>query len=195
MKKRGLAHNELKSAEPAIADLSKASEKGSKTIEVYSTLGSLYFREQNLIKAVESYDKAINLGAKDAVIYNNRGKAKFLQDKISEAIADYDLALAEKPDYDQALLNRGTAYYKQGNYSASIADLEKTEKKSPEVAEMLGLAYYKTQQFDKALQNMKSAVSGGIKNAELYYFKGNILFDKEEYRQAVSDFQKQKREE
>lgn len=55
---------------------------------------------------------------------------------------------------------------------------------------MLGLAYYKTKQFEKALSNMELAISGGVKNAELHYFKGNILYDKEEYRQAVNDFQK-----
>ena len=76
-------------------------------------------------------------------------------------------------------------------YDEAIADLIKAqtfEKKNPSINLELGRAYYKKEEYKKAIDNFSKSIKKGLKDSKIYYNRGNCYFKLNDYKNAIQDY-------
>lgn len=101
--------------------------------DTYSSLGDLYFDEENYELAMENYTKSLSLNPNDAYIYNKYATSLWQKDMTEEAIIAYKTAIDKDDAYAPAYNNLGVVYLdgKKDLFSAKDS-FEEAIKKSPE---------------------------------------------------------------
>lgn len=149
-------------------------------------------RKPELVGLAEAdYADAIKSNPDYAPGYNGLGILAFDARRYSDAIKFYTAALEHDADFLIAYGNRGNAKYQLADYEGSIADCQKAIE-SVSSRTCLGNAYWKQQNFDKALAEYKHAEeldpsdlwpTNGIGN--VYASLGNVAKAREQYKVAI----------
>ncbi len=111
----------------ALADFEKAASYTS-DIGVYSQRGSLYFKMNNLEKAIEDYTLVLNKNPNDALALSNRGAAYFQLNKIDEAFVDALKSTSIDPNIPNNFKVLAYVYDTKGNKELAIQNGEKAIK-------------------------------------------------------------------
>ena len=189
---RGYCRYENKNFDAAIKDFDEAVTKDPKLALAFYHRGDARFSVNNLAGAVQDYSQAITLGLTDPVLYNNRGKAYFKQENYPSAISDFSNAITKRPDYSKAYENRGNAYYATKKYEEAIRDFREveklTEKPDPELYRMLGNCILRLEKYPPARDYYDKLIAAGIKDKEVFFKRGMMQLEEEEYQAALSDF-------
>lgn len=86
----------------------------------YTNMGWAYFKKNDPIKAVESYQKAIEKNQRFPKAHHDLGLVYFSLDKTDDAISEYKIAIRFFPNYLDAHYNLGLAYLKLNKKSNAL---------------------------------------------------------------------------
>jgi tetratricopeptide (TPR) repeat protein len=131
-------------------------------IQAYMALGAIYDAEGKASKALEMYEKALEINPNFAPAANNLAWLLLEQDQDP----DRSLMLAKKakaqlPDDPRVADTLGLACIVKGLYASAIAELSDAAEKMPENATVLyhlGLAYWKNEEKDQAVEALENAL-------------------------------------
>ncbi len=191
-KYRGVAKFNLQDFRGAAEDLDKARQKLEKDGEVLGLVGICKYRFQEWEAAKYFLINSISSGYKNSKAHLYLGYLHFEDRQYKDAIEQ--LSLAEKAGETEIKLfeSRGIASYHEGDYQPAITDLEvsinATKKASRHVSEILGLAYGRKGNYDKALPHLTRADSLGSENKDVYFQLGNCLKDKGLHTRAIDSY-------
>jgi tetratricopeptide (TPR) repeat protein len=139
-------------------------ENSPNRAQLYTLLGDAYFNLNQFQESDQAFQNAIRLEPTNATAYNNYAYYLSLRnEKLDSALYYVTKALELKPDDPNYLDTYGWVYYQKGDYINAVKWLEKAYalKKSSEVAEHLGDAYFKTGSPDKAKELWQESMNLG----------------------------------
>ncbi|QHI35097.1 TPR repeat-containing protein YrrB [Kordia antarctica] len=127
----------------------------------YVNLGVLQINEDDLQKALDSFNKALNFDPKHQIVLCNRGLTYGLLDRHEEAITDLNKAISIDPNFQYAWDNLGFSKLKLGQLEEGYADLQKAlelDDQDPYVHRNFGIYYFYKKDYQKALSLYEKAL-------------------------------------
>jgi tetratricopeptide (TPR) repeat protein len=110
-----------------------------KDIDIYISLGSVFYEKGDYENALNIYRIALELEPKNSKIHCNLAYLLWGRGKIEESVNEYKLAIKYDPEYDVAHNNLGVIYLDDlGRVKEAVDMFEKAMKCNPNYA----LAYY-----------------------------------------------------
>ncbi len=101
------------------------------TEQGYLQLGNLFVRQENFLKAIESYNNVLTVNPKNSQAYLNKAQTLEKISHIEEAIATYDQLLTLYKNHPQALLGKAALLVKLGRTDSAIALYEQLQPYVP----------------------------------------------------------------
>jgi hypothetical protein len=100
--------------------------------EGHNNLGTAYFAEGLIGKAIRHYQIAVTIRQDFAKAHNNLGIAYGVKGLIDKAIEHFQTALRLKPDYTEAHYNLGLAYLRKGHTDRARREFETALQINPD---------------------------------------------------------------
>jgi len=180
--------------EEAIRYFTKAIGLNPLDAESYYSRGTAYFHKGQNNEAILDYTKALEINPGDAKVYYNRGIACYKKDQYDQAISDFSKASEINPNNAEAYYNRGATRYKKGQHDQAISDFKKAFEIDPNNPRYLvtyidhEIAYFEDKgQYDQAISNYTKALEINPNDAEAYYSRGIVYYNKKEYEKSWED--------
>jgi tetratricopeptide (TPR) repeat protein len=126
--KRGGIRQDYLYMEDAIADYTKAIEKGPENPKAYYNRGLAKLDLDRYQDAIVDFDKALELDPGKIFALNNRGIAKYYILDYDGAMKDYNAAIAIDPNFAEAYNNLGLVLIKQGKEEDGCLQFNKAYK-------------------------------------------------------------------
>ena len=143
--------------------IAESSQNDLKT-DAYIRLGDCFFMERSYDQAINYYDLATRLGKRNAdyALYQ-QGLCYGAKGNVNQKIGilnDLLQAYPSTPYYDQALFEIGNTYLVHGDKRSALAIKERPRSSFTRQAMMkVGMVYYNNNQYDQALETLKSLVA------------------------------------
>lgn len=99
---------------------------------IYTNIGILCAKQNNLPDAFEYFNKAIEKDNKFYLAYFNRGKAYAIAGDFEKALSDLNNAVKINPDFGMAYYTRAMVYYSLGRFEEACNDLNLAAKSGVE---------------------------------------------------------------
>ena len=186
---RGVAHDEKKDYDPAIADYTRVIEIHPEAA-VYSNRGYAYTHKRDYDRAFADYASAAATDAGYADTYFNRGNAYDDIKDFDRAAAEYSKAIAIDPMSADSYSDRGLAYAANGHYDRAIADYGRALAIDPHDAQAYdsrGGAYVGLGRYDDAIADFTKAIGLYPTHATAYEHRGYAQFYKGDFKDATAD--------
>jgi tetratricopeptide (TPR) repeat protein len=160
--------------------------------------GDCYYVGGSYQDAFSAFSQAIAISPEYADAYQKRGLSNLYLNKNKEAGNDFTKALQMNPNLYESQKGLGDAYFAQKDYKNSIPAYEacfemKSFKSgdqgtlSAEIYNSIGKANLSLNEFDKALDNFKSAVKKNDAFAEAHYNRGLTYFKLNDSKNAIKE--------
>jgi tetratricopeptide (TPR) repeat protein len=127
---RGIAYDQIKDWDKALADLDKAVALDPKDETAIFNHGVVNEHRGDGEMAIKDYDKALSLKPRDAEAHFSRGNVYYDSEDLDSALKDYDAAVKLDPKHAGAMLGRGLTYEQLGKKENAVADLKKVMEMS-----------------------------------------------------------------
>ena len=155
---------------------------------LFNISGACYKANNNLEKAVESFEKAIVIKPDFSEALYNLAVIQKELGHINSSINNYEKAIAIKPAYPDAHNNLGNIFLKTRQLDTAIDHFEWAVAFKPDFFEAynnLGLVHLEKNQINKAIKNFKKAITINPKYSEAYINLGQSLKDLGQMNNAV----------
>ena len=160
--------------------------------QAYYTLGVVYSKKGDMVKAEEEYKKAVyynpNLGnayANLASIYGNQGKHDI-------ALEYYHEALQNGADSASVYYNVGVEYYNQGDLDKALENSKTSLSlvgKDPKVHYLLGEIYLQKRIPEEATGEYRETIKYDPQNALAFYRLGTIYMQTGQESEAIESYE------
>jgi len=120
----------------AIADFTKAIERGGGDAVVYNTRGRVYFEKGRYEEALADASRAIELDPRSDAAWNTRGYILYTLRRYEEAMSDLGRALEINPRHEGAYNHRGLVQAALGRYDLALVDFDEALKIDPDYQEV-----------------------------------------------------------
>ena len=190
---RGLVREKEGDLEGALADFDQTLRFQPNFPQAHMARGIAYSRQGDFEKAIKDFSQALKMKADLAEAYYLRGNARGARGDIRGAIHDYDEALLIKSDYAEAYNHRGIEYYNQGDFKEAITNFNQALRIEPNFADAYinrGLTHSTWGNLNDAIANFMQAIHLEPDIEASYYHLAKALEKKEEYKAALSNYQK-----
>jgi protein O-mannosyl-transferase len=147
---------------------------------ILNTLGTLEIENGNFREARVHLDKAIVLSPDYAQAYYNRGILNRKADSLDSAILDFTTAININEGYTDAFYARGITYMKINELLLADRDYSSVLRNNPNhFGALLNRAIVRGElgDFNKALQDLNSAIQVDSTVPSAYYLRGIALFE------------------
>ncbi|MBZ0285337.1 MAG: tetratricopeptide repeat protein [Anaerolineae bacterium] len=111
-----------------------------------------------------------------------------------QAIIDYSLFILLNPTFSQAYYLRGFAYLQLGDETTALNDLEQALQYPAPSADLTAniyriqtLIYWERDDLEIALETVSEGIEAAPESATLYFIRGELLSDMEQYEDALTD--------
>ena len=162
---RGMAYDDLKQFDNAIADYDHAILLNPNDVAAYFSRGRAYFFNfKHYEHAIQDFNQAIRLDPKLTRAYGLRGIAYFALKQYERAIQDFDQVIRLDPNFVTAFLYRGRSNYSLGQYNIAISDYDQAIRLSPSDASAYnnrGVAYLASNQARNGCADLEKACTLG----------------------------------
>ena len=152
-------HHISETEAPVRADTPMSTAKG---LNHYEQGEQYLWRDENYLKAVESFTEYIDLNPNDARGYIGRGNSYQELKRYQEALIDYDKAIELSPEnFSDVYSKRGHVHRHLGQYLDAIRDYDKhlaLDPSNPWSHHYKGMTYRDLEQYDVAIQNWETYV-------------------------------------
>lgn len=203
---------ELQSLESEIEDLSKKTQHDEELKEKIlqsdrqKQIGNDFIRNKNYSQALESYNNAININPQNAAAFFNRALVHLKMKIYTQAAEDCHKAIEINKNYAKAYIRRAKAYKELKFYDKAMEDLEKALEIEPGNEEIcreirgikgkiegnegnrLDLEVDQETANEMILENQNTVEF--VKTVEMVKKAGNEFFKREEFDQAIVEFNK-----
>ena len=168
--------------------------------------GVEHFQAQRYNAAIASFDEYLKLRPDAAAGWYNRGISYFeraanapLEKDYRQAVADISQAIKLDPKKADQFLMRGRAYQKlividfKPSSTAAIADFTSAimiDGKYAEAYSSRGQVFYEIGQYDKALNDLNTAILFNKNDAVPYYYRGKVMGYQKKYAASRADIEK-----
>ncbi|MFP4465452.1 MAG: protein O-mannosyl-transferase family [Candidatus Goldiibacteriota bacterium] len=173
-----LAYSNLDDFKNEMKYLILAAEKEESNPRVFEHLGGIYFNLGIFEKAGENLKKAVSMGSE-----NSRVAALLKSLKESDNSKWFEIAMAKLTE----MLSKGEKLtqneYRKAEYIADF--LLENDYKEGIIYRNLGVFYFQTKRYEKALENFKKA-KNETNSAELYSFEAYVYYTKGNKKQALN---------
>lgn len=143
--------------------------------------------------AIADYTQAIRLRPVAWGAYNNRGKAYQKRGDLNAAVADHSEAIRLKPDLADAFYERGLTHLNLEQLDKALEDCRRSIELNPAFADahvVCRLTLHAKKELDAAIIEFESAIELDAKNANAYGAIGDVLIDREQFREAAEMYTK-----
>ncbi len=123
----------------------------------YNAIGQIFLRGKNYNLALENYKKAIEADANFAPAYKDLAELYFFAQKYKQAAENFDLYIQKSGTTDPEMKLRAAQFaFTADDYAKSLKLLEEIKGKinNPITLRMYGWSYFKTNEPDKAIENL-----------------------------------------
>lgn len=199
--------NDYNLFDKAIAESQTARDLDPSLLESHRARGIVLLNTQNVEQAVEEFQAALNINKNIADLHLNLGLAYRLLQKYDLAQEVLLAAYALNPTDTIALTELSRAFFADGRYAQAAQYAEeavKVEPTDPRLHGNLGIMYYKSEEYDKAINSFVMAVRGGTtpdgevieglpleygRVEEYYWYYGFALARRSRCTEAIPVFQ------
>ncbi len=113
---------------------------------------------------------------------------------LDTCIAHLETSVKIDKDAHQSYLNLASAYYQKKDYKKAIENalqnLRVTKGTEPKAHSILGNAYYRSNMFDMAIEQLNIAIKNNFFADDTYVFLGGSHFGKGDFKNAIEAFNK-----
>lgn len=155
--------NDYNLFDKAIAESQTARDLDPSLLETHRARGIVLLNTQNVEQAVSEFQTALSINKNIADLHLNLGLAYRLLQKYDLAQEALLAAYALNPTDTIALTELSRAFFADGRYAQAAQYAEeavKVEPTDPRLHGNLGIMYYKSEDYPKAIDSFKIAVSG-----------------------------------
>jgi tetratricopeptide (TPR) repeat protein len=127
----------------------------------HNKVGQIYLRGKNYQLALENYKKAIEADENFAPAYNDLAELYYLANQYKKAAENFDLFLQKSGNQDPQTKLRGTKFaFVADDYPKALKMLDDIKGKidDPMMLRMYGWSYSKTNEPDKAIENLSQFI-------------------------------------
>ena len=174
---RAMARSVNKQYKQAIDDYTKALTIEPKNIATLIARGDAHRKNGQNDKALADFNQTIEINPKFANGYYNRGALYLLMKDADKAESDIDKALELSPDFVLAHHVKGSILVARGQGGDAIPRFDTVIKARPQMFEafaLRGIAYFQTENFQKALQDLNVATEHGYKEDKVFLVRGMV---------------------
>ena len=167
-------------------------ESSNKEFKAYYEIGVLFYLENKMLEAINSFTKSIDLN-KDARTFNDRASCYRVLGDNERAIKDYITAIALNSELPFIYNNLASTYRKSGDSSKALSYYTLAlSKDSNYVLAYNNRAslYIDQNNFNDALDDINKALSIDANYSPAFNNKGIIYHQKKKYLEALSYFDK-----
>ncbi len=193
----GAAYNALGDHERAISLHQRAIDLDSNFEKAYNNLGNAYLDLNQFMEAQKAYESALTLNPGFALAYSNLGILYFKQGQFEKAEEFIKKSLELDPKSALSLYNLGVIYGEQGMPLQAIDAFKKVPEVDPyfsrmsEVYNNLGIAFFKLQRYENALQEFHKVLRLNPSFPDLYSRIGLVLLAMGKLDEAKDAFGKE----
>jgi tetratricopeptide (TPR) repeat protein len=189
----------------AISEAEDVLKRFPQNLDARRLLGRIYVRSlgeagqgprrasqtEMLRKALEQFDKITKQDPKDVESLLTLGRLYRLDNDSVKAEAAFKGAVAAEPDNDEALVSLAQFYSEmgQGQQAAKLLEKASTHNQNPRLLAMLGEAYEKNHEYEKAVEVFRRALEQDKDDPDLLRSLGTDLLASDQYDEALKVFQ------
>ncbi len=157
--------------------------------------GSRFAKDELYVEAVDAYSHSIRLDPINPKVWTFRGIALQHLGRQQEAMNDFDEAIRLNPDESGAWQGKASSYVENGQYKLAIKAAERSlELAGPEDKKenswlLLGFAYNRLEQYEKALQMFDKAIEIDPKRLDLWQHKAYTLTKLGRYMEVLKCYE------
>ncbi len=161
-------------------------------ISPHYELAKLYLIMDEINKALEEYKEIAALDPKDASVHLSIGNIYSKQGKNDEAITEYKQVKTLAPDSPVGY-NELAYHYAENetNLDEGLTFALKASQLSPKdasILDTLGWVYFKKGAYEKALENLKSAIESSPNSPTIRYHLGMAYYKSNDPKNALNEF-------
>ena len=159
-----------------------------KTFTILSVFCSVYTFSQDTVKVAVALSPD-----QQAEADYNAGLEQMKKGDHTTAITFFTKSITAKPDFDKAYYNRAIALTHVKRYPEAHSDINRVIAKTPQNADYFftkGLIYFNENKKDSLLQILDKCLGLKANHPEANYYKGMILYETGEYKQAIESYNK-----
>lgn len=139
--------------------------------------------------AGKHFDKAIQFNPNFAEAYLASGKVNLEMSKMYEAGQNFTKAYQLQPTNNEVIKQLASFSFNNGQYQKAI-DLVQKCSNCTDADRILGISYYRTEDYGKAEKYLQKAFTKNNKDAEAAYTLGRTYLELENEKKAIPEFQK-----
>ncbi len=191
---KGIAYFKLFQYKEAIEQFDKAlslNELSNLDEDILYYKGSAEEKSGLYEDAIKTYTVLIENSPSDDTAYNSRGYAYGKLHEFDKGLADYDKAISLKKNNYNHYLGKYfllTEADKKEEAHAILKEAASIKGETEEDKFNLAKVHYYMEEYDLAINEFSKAFEGGFE--ESYYYLGNIYEKREDYKEAVVNYQK-----
>lgn len=174
---RAFARTLNKQYKQAIDDFTQALLIEPKNTATLVARGDAYRKNSQNDKALADFNQAIEINPKYANGYYNRSALYLFMKDTDKAESDIDKALEISPNYDLAHYVKGSILVTRGQGGDAIPHFNTIIQTRPQMYEAFaqrGIAYFQTEDFQKALQDLNLAIERGYREDKVFMVRGMV---------------------
>ena len=200
---RGNSNKLSKDYEVALIDFKKAIKYDSTNIDAFYEKGSIEYELGEFDEAINSFSTVITKEPNHALAYFFRGSANFEEASrkefdhkkkhLHDALEDYSKALELDESLEEAYFDRGEVKMELKDYIGAISDFKKSVELKPNDLEahyLKAICNYHYGYEDIANKEMLDILKMDSTYANAQYFIAEYLYEKQDYKQALIEFDK-----
>lgn len=172
--------------------LKNASKLNPKNIDIYKNLGALYFRQNNVKKAEDTYRLISELAPDDPEVHFYLGAVYGELNNKVLLVKELKKAISLKPDYAEALNFLGYVYVEDNkNFPEAESLIKRALKIEPDngaYLDSLGWLYYKEGRIKEAKATLEKAVSL-VSDPVIFDHLGDVFFKLKDFKKAKFNWQ------
>lgn len=181
----------------AIASLTQAKTYDKNNPLIYVGLGDAYLVRGAYEPAITNYKQSLTLNANFAPAYYGLGMVAFRQKKYNDAVQDFSKAIDVDKNFAEAYFEKGLLLYLSEEWNAALDAFKKYAELKP--GSLRGNTYYAKTQYamgrlDDAMTLLDEVLKIDTTYSEANKYKAYIYFEKKDYQNALTYFDKVKPE-
>ena len=190
---RGRVYFDQKNYELAVADFGRALEQRPNDAVLHRRRGEAFYRTNLYDEALADLDRALELDPRSATAHDRRGLVYAAQGRHQEAAGEYAQALKLNPQEPWANLHLVKIYLTIGDDQQSLRCCDAwsdVEPSSGEPERWRGTVYFKSGDYQAALDAFGEALKRDAKDHETYVERGRVYAALGQPAKALADYDK-----
>lgn len=189
----GVCLAKLGKYDEANSRVSKCLELNPQNIDGQVVLGKIFYAQDKLKKAKEVFMKVLHQDLKNSQAHLYLGMIYSLEGQNENAVSEFKYIVDKiNPRDIEAYFNLGLTYSIMGWSQEAIASYMEVLKLRPQHVETryaIAYVHYQNKDYESALKQVNAGLGNSNHNSDLYWLKGEILFQQNNYKDSLFNYE------